>query len=129
MDERMLDIKTGSGVMETFVTHPNQHAPFPAVILYMDVWGVREELFDIARRIATVGYYCMVPDLYYRLGKVRHEFRNDKNEMISLEYLSDEQKEKVRTPMRQLTDGAHGARMYRLPPAPGTQQCAGTLAH
>src|ERR1043166_1654441 len=104
MDERMLDIKTGSGVMETFVTHPNQHAPFPAVILYMDVWGVREELFDIARRIATVGYYCMVPDLYYRLGKVRHEFRNDKNEMISLEYLSDEQKEKVRTPMRQLTD-------------------------
>ena len=49
--------------METFVTHPEQDGPFPPVIVYMDIWGLREELFEIARRVGTVGYYCMVPGL------------------------------------------------------------------
>ena len=26
---------------------------------------------EIARRVGTVGYYCMVPDLYHRQGRVR----------------------------------------------------------
>ena len=42
--------------MPSFVTHPEQDGPFPVVVVFMDVWGVREELFDIARRIGTVGY-------------------------------------------------------------------------
>jgi carboxymethylenebutenolidase len=83
MRERFVDVETPSGRMETFVTHPEQDGPFPAVILYMDIWGVREELFEIARRVGTVGYYCMVPDLYYRQGKVRHEFRDAQNRVIA----------------------------------------------
>ena len=66
MKERRIDIPTPAGKMETFITHPNGDGPSPLVILYMDVWGLREELFDIARRIATVGYYCAVPDFYSR---------------------------------------------------------------
>ena len=31
--------------------------------------GVREELRDMARRLATVGYYVLLPDLYYRAGR------------------------------------------------------------
>ena len=104
MKERRIDIPTPAGKMETFITHPNGDGPSPLVILYMDVWGLREELFDIARRIATVGYYCAVPDFYYRQGKVRHEFRDDKNRMISLEFLDEPRKEIVRAPMRKLTD-------------------------
>ncbi len=61
MRERVVEIETASGRMPTFVTHPEQDGPFPAVIIYMDIWGVREELFEIARRVGTVGYYCMVP--------------------------------------------------------------------
>ena len=71
MKERVVEIATPSGRMETFVTHPEQDGPFPPVIVYMDIWGVREELYEIARRVGTAGYYCMVPDLYYRQGKVR----------------------------------------------------------
>ncbi|MBI4189719.1 MAG: dienelactone hydrolase family protein [Betaproteobacteria bacterium] len=104
MKEKRIDIPTASGAMETFITHPRGSGPFPAVIIYMDVWGVREELFDIARRIATVGYYCAVPDLYYRQGKIRHEFRNEKNQMITLERLDEHKKEIVRGPLRQLSD-------------------------
>src|SRR5262249_52172199 len=71
--ERFADIVTSAGTMRTLVVHPEQDGPFPAVILYMDFWGVREELFDIARWVATVGYCCLVPDLYYRQGSVHNE--------------------------------------------------------
>lgn len=95
MRERVVEIETPSGRMETFVTHPEQDGPFPAVVIYMDVWGVREELFEIARRVGTVGYYCMVPDLYYREGRVRHEFRDAQNRMISLHTLDEDRRQRV----------------------------------
>jgi carboxymethylenebutenolidase len=104
MEERLVEIRTASATMEAFVTHPREGGPFAPVVLYMDVWGLREELFDVARRIGTVGYYCVVPDLYYRQGKVRHEFRDENNHMISMERLDDARKELVRKPMRALTD-------------------------
>ena len=104
MNERFLDIETPSGRMETFVTHPEQDGPFPPVIIYMDIWGVREELFEIARRVGTVGYYCMVPDFYYRQGRVRHEFRDAQNRMISLHALDEERRRRVIAPGRKLSN-------------------------
>lgn len=104
MEERVVEVATASGTMEAFVTHPREGGPFAAVVVYMDVWGLREELFDVARRIGTAGYYCVVPDLYYRHGKVRHEFRDENNRMISMERLDEERKELVRKHMRALTD-------------------------
>ena len=102
--ERFVEIPTADGRMETFVTHPEQHGPFPPVILYMDVWGVREELYDLARRIATVGYYAMVPDWYYRQGKIRSTYVNDQGERISLDRLNKEEQDKVLAPAMKLAD-------------------------
>jgi carboxymethylenebutenolidase len=91
MQEQFVEIKTAAGVMDAFVTHPEENGPFAAVILYMDIWGVREELYDIARRVGTVGYYCLVPDFYYRAAKRLHfEFRNEKNQIISINRLEGE---------------------------------------
>ena len=91
MHERFVEIETAEGVMDAFVTRPEESGPFPAVILYMDIWGVREELYDIARRVGTVGYYCMVPDFYYRAGKrIYFEFRNEKGRAISINRLEGE---------------------------------------
>jgi carboxymethylenebutenolidase len=69
MIEQTLDIATAGGQMETFVCRPERGAPFPAVFLLMDAPGVREELRDMARRLATVGYYVLLPNLYYRAGR------------------------------------------------------------
>jgi carboxymethylenebutenolidase len=102
--ERFVEIATADGRMETFVTHPQQGGRFPPVIFYMDVWGVREELYDLARRVATVGYYVMVPDFYYRQGKIRSTFVNDKGERISLARLSKEDQAKVLEPANKLAD-------------------------
>jgi carboxymethylenebutenolidase len=102
--ERIVEIPTADGRMETFITHPEQRGPFSPVVFFMDIWGVREELYDLARRVATVGYYCMVPDFYYRQGKIRSTYINDKGERISLNRLSKEEQHKVQAPARKLDD-------------------------
>src|SRR5438046_6563717 len=69
MIEQTLDIATADGSMETFICRPERAAPFPAVFLLMDAPGIREELRDMARRLAAVGYYVLLPNLYYRAGR------------------------------------------------------------
>ena len=66
MIDRDLDIQTRDGLMNTFVTYPEEGGPFPVVIFYMDAPGKREELHAMARRIGTAGYYVVLPNLYYR---------------------------------------------------------------
>ena len=69
MIEEILDIATADGSMETFLCRPERGGPHPAVIFQMDAPGIREELYDMARRLATVGYFVLLPNLYYRAGR------------------------------------------------------------
>jgi carboxymethylenebutenolidase len=69
MIEDTLDIVTRDGAMETFICRPERGGPFPAVFLLMDAPGIRDELRDMARRLATVGYLVLLPNLYYRAGR------------------------------------------------------------
>ncbi len=73
LGEKFLQIQTDDGVMETFVAYPKEGGPSPVVVLYMDAPGIREELYGFARRIAAQGYYCLLPDLYYRAGRIRFD--------------------------------------------------------
>jgi carboxymethylenebutenolidase len=57
MIEQTIDIPTNDGAVETFISHPERGGPHPAVFLLMDAPGIREELRDMARRLASVGYY------------------------------------------------------------------------
>ncbi len=68
MIEDTLDITTPAGAMETFVVQP-ERGEHPAVLMLMDAPGIREELYDMARRLATVGYCVLLPNLYYRAGR------------------------------------------------------------
>lgn len=69
MIERQLDIPTADGAMNSFIVHPEENAPHPVVLFYMDAHGKREELHDMARRLASVGYYVVLPNLYYRRSR------------------------------------------------------------
>ena len=69
MIEQTIDIHTRDGVMETFIVRPERDGPFPPVLMLMDAPGIREELRDMARRLATSGYYVLLPNLYYRAGR------------------------------------------------------------
>lgn len=66
MIEQLVDIATADGAMNSFVVHPEEGGPFPVVLFYMDAPGKREELHDMARRLAAVGYCALLPNLYYR---------------------------------------------------------------
>jgi carboxymethylenebutenolidase len=65
--EREAAVTSVDGEMQTFICHPERDTS-PAVILFMDAYGIREELRDMARRLGTCGYYVMLPNLYYRTG-------------------------------------------------------------
>jgi carboxymethylenebutenolidase len=52
--------------MNSFVVHPEEGGPFPVLLFYMDAPGKREELHEMARRLAAVGYLVVLPNLYYR---------------------------------------------------------------
>jgi carboxymethylenebutenolidase len=72
-------VTTKHGLCPSFVAYPDDGGQYPGIIFYMDAPGFREELCNMARRIAKQGYYCIVPDMYYRLGTIRFDLprRND----------------------------------------------------
>jgi carboxymethylenebutenolidase len=69
MDPKAIPIKTPDGTADVYVFHPAGKGPWPAVLIYMDIFGPRPELFQMAQRLASNGYYVLLPDLYYRSGK------------------------------------------------------------
>ena len=77
MIDRDIDIATPDGVMNAFVTHPEEGGPHPVVLFYMDAPGKREELHDMARRLGTAGYYVIVANLYYRDAREFSIFSGD----------------------------------------------------
>lgn len=81
------DIPTADGTMNAYVACPDSGGPFPLVVVFMDIWGLREELFAITRRIAAQGYYAVLPNLYYRRGRIAYERRNAAGQMVSFDTL------------------------------------------
>ncbi|MET4697812.1 carboxymethylenebutenolidase [Constrictibacter sp. MBR-5] len=84
MIERDVLVGTKHGQMHAFAVCPDGGGPYPPVIFYMDAPGYREELKNMARRIARAGYYCLLPDLYYRLGTVRFDLHRRDESLSSV---------------------------------------------
>ncbi len=62
-------IKTRDGVCPASVFTPGDTAgPWPAVIFFMDGFGIRPVMREMAQRLADGGYLVLLPDLYYRIG-------------------------------------------------------------
>ena len=68
MIDQQIDIPTRDGKTTTFISHPERGGPFPIILFYMDAPAIRQELRDMATRLATSGYYVMLPNMYYRAG-------------------------------------------------------------
>ncbi len=66
MIEHDIDIDLADGRARTFIAYPDENGAYPLVVFAMDAPGKREELHDMARRLAGAGYYVVLPNLYYR---------------------------------------------------------------
>ncbi len=73
MLEKDVVVTTKYGKCPSFAVCPDAPGQYPGVIFYMDAPGIREELRNMARRIARHGYFCLLPDMYYRLGQLRFD--------------------------------------------------------
>ena len=67
MSGKRIELKSDDGVLDLHVFTPESGVgPWPAVVLYMDAFGIRPELADMAQRLASNGYVVALPNLYYR---------------------------------------------------------------
>ncbi|ELS50442.1 dienelactone hydrolase family protein [Streptomyces viridochromogenes] len=64
-----VDIRTEDGTADAYLAHPADGAPRPAVLLYMDAFGLRPALRAMADRLARAGYTVLVPNVFYRHGR------------------------------------------------------------
>jgi carboxymethylenebutenolidase len=61
-------IPTRDGSCPSHVFRPTGKGPWPAVLVYMDGVGIRPAMLEIGERLASYGYFVLLPDLYYRSG-------------------------------------------------------------
>ncbi|WP_371657329.1 dienelactone hydrolase family protein [Streptomyces sp. NBC_00280] len=64
-----VDIAMRDGTADAYLAHPDGAGPFPAVLLYMDAFGLRPHLKKMADRLASAGYAVLMPNIFYRHGR------------------------------------------------------------
>lgn len=79
MIEQEVDLSTPDGSMHTFVYRPNHDGPHPVVLYLMDAPSIRPALKDMAMRLASAGYYVMLPFLFYRGSEFREFGMSDED--------------------------------------------------
>jgi len=64
-----IEIPAADGTAEAMVARPSTGTgPFPGVIFYMDAFGLRPRIEEMAQRIADWGYVVLAPNVFYREG-------------------------------------------------------------
>lgn len=63
----MVDIEAADGIAEAYVARSDAD-DHPGVLFFMDIFGLRPRLCEMADRIASWGYVVLVPNLFYRSG-------------------------------------------------------------
>ncbi|KJK43813.1 dienelactone hydrolase [Lentzea aerocolonigenes] len=64
-----VDVITEDGTADAYLAHPDGAGPYPAVLFYMDAFGLRPHLRSMADRLAAAGYVVLVPNVFYRVGR------------------------------------------------------------
>ena len=68
MSRTDVSITTADGVCPAYVFTPEGRGPWPAAIFLMDGLAIRPTLMDMGERLASHGYWVLVPDMFYRDG-------------------------------------------------------------
>jgi carboxymethylenebutenolidase len=64
--EKDVDVKTPEGVADSALFYPEGKGPWPAVLIWTDIMGLRPAFREMGRRIAAQGYVVLVPNPFYR---------------------------------------------------------------
>ncbi|RAK60412.1 dienelactone hydrolase family protein [Phenylobacterium hankyongense] len=85
MSRQDVSIPTPDGDARAFAFTPDEgRGPWPAVIMFMDAPAIRPALFEMAQRLASHGYYVLLPDMFWRVGpyepvNLKEAFKDDES--------------------------------------------------
>jgi carboxymethylenebutenolidase len=65
----MIDVVTPDGVADCYLTRPDDDVAHPGVLFIIDAIGLRQQIKDMADRIAAQGYVVLAPNIFYRAGR------------------------------------------------------------
>ncbi|HET6483847.1 MAG TPA: dienelactone hydrolase family protein [Actinoplanes sp.] len=83
MQTTTVQIPTADGTADAYLVKPDGDGPFPGVLFFMDAFGLRPRIAEMAQRIAERGYAVLAPNILYRGGP---------SPLVEPEELTDEQK-------------------------------------
>lgn len=63
-EARLVDFRAGKTTLQAYLARPEGQGPFPAVVVIHEVFGLNENIKDIARRFAGAGYVALAVDLF-----------------------------------------------------------------
>jgi carboxymethylenebutenolidase len=69
------------GEIPAYLACPEKGSNFPVVLVVQEIFGVHEHIKDICRRLASLGYLAVAPELFARQGDVSSI--TDINEIIT----------------------------------------------
>jgi carboxymethylenebutenolidase len=68
VNSSVIDVETPDGVADCYLTQPDDGA-HPGVLFVIDAIGLRQQIKDMADRIAAQGYTVLAPNIFYRAGR------------------------------------------------------------
>ena len=67
--ETDVSIKTPDGETDAALYTPAGKGPFPGVLIFTDIFGLRPAFRDMGKRLASSGYLVLIPNPFYRTKK------------------------------------------------------------
>jgi len=64
-----VDVPMASGVSDSALFYPEGKGPWPAVLVWTDILGLRPVFREMGQRLAAEGYVVLVPNPFYRNAK------------------------------------------------------------
>ncbi|MGC4892691.1 dienelactone hydrolase family protein [Micromonospora sp. DT31] len=69
MQPTYVDVPTPDGTADAYLVRPDSGGPFPGVLLFMDAFGLRPRVAEMAATIVAQGYVVLAPNLFHRAGR------------------------------------------------------------
>ena len=58
----------GGGAMGGYLARPSEGKRHPAVLVFMEIFGINSHIRDVVERVAKEGYVALAPDFFHRTG-------------------------------------------------------------
>jgi carboxymethylenebutenolidase len=63
-----VEVPVDGAVMKAYLARPAQGGPHPAVVVWMEIFGVNAHIRDVTERVAREGYVALAPNFFHRTG-------------------------------------------------------------